>query len=104
MLYGDVSMTDRYFDDLEHDTQEEFGGPVGLEIPPGPELTDGQMDKVETREELAEKRRGIRPPQQEGREAMLARRYRIQKSDEERRLPGDDVWLHPENPEIWKPL
>jgi len=97
-------MSDRYFDDLEHDTQEEFGGPVGIETPPGPVLTDRQMDRAEAREELADRIRGIQPPKQQTRETMLAQRYKITKSDEERLPVGEEPWLHPDNPDLWNPL
>lgn len=88
--------------DLEHDTQEEFGGAVGAAPKPPPEQSDSELDKLDAMQDLTEKRKRERTLILADRKAMLAARYHIRPQAEEKRLAAANAeWNSLDNEALW---
>lgn len=90
--------------DIEHDSHEDYGGPVGTTPKLPPEPSDTELDKLDATEALTEKRKR-QPTILPTVKAMLARRYYVRPEKEERRLEAENAeWLSLDNDELFTEL
>ena len=97
--------------DIEHDSQEEFGGAVGAAPKLTPEPSDSALDRLDMLETLERQKQLARGRQQAviagpaDRALMLAERYKVRLPQEEARLEAEnEKWLSPDNEELFTRL